>query len=101
MGIIWNLSSKISLFEIDLNYMIWFRYESQGSVYFDTVKYSKSDDHYYAKLVPEAFGDSKALAEGEGVLSDEKTEEKKNATDFALWKKSKPGEPGELLICFI
>jgi cysteinyl-tRNA synthetase len=32
------------------------------------------------------------LAEGEGELSDEK-QEKRNATDFALWKMSKPGEP--------
>ncbi len=42
--------------------------------------------------MPEAFGDSKALAEGEGELSDEK-QEKLNPTDFALWKLSKPGEP--------
>ncbi|OTF75692.1 cysteine-tRNA ligase, cytoplasmic-like protein, partial [Euroglyphus maynei] len=47
--------------------------------------------HYYAKLVPEAFGDTKALAEGEGDLTI--TEEKRNANDFALWKNSKPGEP--------
>ncbi len=42
--------------------------------------------------MPEAFGDSKALAEGEGELSEEK-QEKVNPTDFALWKVSKPGEP--------
>ena len=41
-------------------------YESNGSVYFDTVKFSSSPDHTYAKLVPEAVGDLKALAEGEG-----------------------------------
>ena len=69
-----------------------YAYESNGSVYFDTIKYDKAQEHYYAKLVPEAFGDSKALAEGEGELSDEK-QEKQNATDFALWKLSKPGEP--------
>ena len=69
------------------------RYESRGSVYFDTVKFAKSKDHYYAKLVPEAFGDQKALAEGEGDLTDEKCTEKVNPTDFALWKLSKPGEP--------
>lgn len=67
-------------------------YESNGSVYFNTVKYDNSKDHYYAKLVPEAFGDSKALAEGEGALTDT-TSEKQNITDFALWKKSKIGEP--------
>ena len=35
-------------------------------MYFDTVKFSKSPDHKYAKLVPEAVGDLGALAEGEG-----------------------------------
>ena len=75
-----------------------FGYESAGSVYFETLKYSKSDNHYYAKLVPEAFGDSKALAEGEGVLSDEKSDEKRNPTDVAFWKKSKPGEPGKIYL---
>ena len=39
-----------------------------------------------------AFGDSKALDEGEGDLCD-LTQEKKNPTDFALWKQSKEGEP--------
>jgi hypothetical protein len=43
-------------------------YESNGSVYFDTMKFSQSEGHYYAKLVPEAFGDAKALQEGEGQL---------------------------------
>jgi cysteinyl-tRNA synthetase len=33
------------------------------------------------------------LAEGEGALTDEKSPEKRNETDFALWKMSKPGEP--------
>ena len=31
-----------------------YAYESNGSVYFDTIKFDKSNDHYYAKLVPEA-----------------------------------------------
>ena len=42
------------------------RYESNGSVYFDVVKFSSSPNHTYAKLVPEAVGDLTALAEGEG-----------------------------------
>jgi len=46
----------------------FFRYESKGSVYFDTVKFASSEKHEYAKLVPEAVGDLKALAEGEGYL---------------------------------
>ncbi len=68
-----------------------YAYESKGSVYFDTDKFDSSDKHFYAKLVPEAFGDNKALAEGEGDLS--VTGEKRSANDFALWKNSKPGEP--------
>ena len=47
---------------LSLNY----RYQSGESVYFDTVKFSKAPNHFYAKLVPEAYGDQKALQEGEG-----------------------------------
>jgi len=39
---------------------------SNGSVYFDTVKVGSSEKQSYAKLVPEAVGDQKALQEGEG-----------------------------------
>jgi hypothetical protein len=42
-------------------------YVSNGSVYFDTMKFSQNEGHYYAKLVPEAVGDAKALQEGEGL----------------------------------
>lgn len=42
------------------------RYEAQGSVYFDTSAFDCSESHHYAKLVPEAYGDKKALSEGEG-----------------------------------
>lgn len=45
------------------------RYESNGSVYFDTAKFDGSPQHSYAKLVPEAVGDQKALQEGEGRWS--------------------------------
>uniref|UniRef100_A0A665TW47 Cysteine--tRNA ligase, cytoplasmic n=1 Tax=Echeneis naucrates TaxID=173247 RepID=A0A665TW47_ECHNA len=70
-------------------------YESNGSVYFDTSKFDASPQHSYAKLVPEAVGDQKALQEGEGDLSisAERLSEKKSQNDFALWKASKPGEP--------
>ncbi|KAK7098490.1 cysteine--tRNA ligase, cytoplasmic-like [Littorina saxatilis] len=68
-------------------------YESQGSVYFDTVGFDSKGDHHYAKLVPEAYGDKKALSEGEGELSLTGQGEKRSANDFALWKASKPGEP--------
>ncbi|ELT92901.1 hypothetical protein CAPTEDRAFT_218029 [Capitella teleta] len=72
-----------------------YAYEAQSSVYFDTAKFSQADNHYYAKLVPEAFGDQKLLQDGEGDLSisDERLREKKGQSDFALWKASKPGEP--------
>ncbi|XP_020826414.1 cysteine--tRNA ligase, cytoplasmic isoform X2 [Phascolarctos cinereus] len=70
-------------------------YVSNGSVYFDTVKFDSSERHSYAKLVPEAVGDQKALQEGEGDLSisADRLSEKRSPNDFALWKASKPGEP--------
>lgn len=71
-----------------------YAYESNGSVYFDVAKYTKAG-HAYPKLNIAAKEDiEKLLMEGEGVLSDEKTEgEKQNKQDFALWKKSKENEP--------
>jgi cysteinyl-tRNA synthetase len=45
-----------------------YAYESNGSVYFDVLKYKNSSNHSYAKLVPEAVGDMKILMEGEGNL---------------------------------
>ncbi|XP_072826630.1 cysteine--tRNA ligase, cytoplasmic isoform X3 [Vicugna pacos] len=73
-------------------------YVSNGSVYFDTVKFASSEGHCYGKLVPEAVGDQKALQEGEGDLSisAERLSEKRSPSDFALWKASKPGEPSWL-----
>lgn len=80
-----------------------------GSVYFDVrtfdgakggvnhangVKYEVQDEdwsHTYAKLQPWSKGDSKLLQEGEGALTDGNS--KRSASDFALWKASKPGEP--------
>lgn len=42
-------------------------------MYFDTAKFDASSGHSYAKLVPEAVGDQKALQEGEGThLSSQK-----------------------------
>nr|CAG4643781.1 EOG090X02DZ [Lepidurus arcticus] len=70
-------------------------YEANGSVYFDVARFDTHPNHHYAKLVPEAYGDSKALQEGEGDLSvsEERLSEKRSANDFALWKASKAGEP--------
>lgn len=67
-------------------------YESNGSVYFSVSEFDKNDKHYYARLVPEAYGDTKSLQEGEGDLTDD-TSEKRSPNDFALWKRSKAGEP--------
>ena len=74
---------------------VYNRYESNGSVYFDTVKFSQHPDHTYGKLVPEAIGDIDAINEGEGELTMATThvKEKKSRNDFVLWKASKPGEP--------
>merc|ERR1719309_533640 len=69
-----------------------YAYESNGSVYFDVKQFDSNPCHHYAKLMPEAVGDAKALAEGEGDLSAD-GQEKRSGNDFALWKKSKPGEP--------
>jgi cysteinyl-tRNA synthetase len=69
-----------------------FGYELDGSVYFDTVKFDKSPDHDYAKLEPWSAGNMKLLQEGEGDLTAE-SKGKRNPSDFALWKKSKSGEP--------
>lgn len=70
-------------------------YDAHGSVYFDTVSFDGKGNHHYAKLVPEAYGDKKALSEGEGELSvsEDRVSEKRSPNDFALWKASKPGEP--------
>ncbi|CAK1551714.1 unnamed protein product [Leptosia nina] len=67
-------------------------YESNGSVYFNVCEFDNSGKHHYARLVPEAYGDTKSLQEGEGDLADENSE-KKSPNDFALWKRSKAGEP--------
>lgn len=64
---------------------------TDGSVYFDTVKF-EADGHSYAKLQPWNKGQAKLIAEGEGDLS-LGLAGKKSPNDFALWKASKPGEP--------
>jgi len=64
---------------------------SEGDVYFD-VRAFQASGHQYAKLKPSNVGDTeKLLAEGEGSLTSGVG--KKSPIDFALWKRSKPGEP--------
>jgi len=66
-------------------------YASCGSVYFSIDDFNKQG-YTYRKLVPAASVSAAEMEEGEGALAAEDAE-KKNANDFALWKKSKPGEP--------
>ena len=62
-----------------------------GSVYFD-INAFEAAGHPYARLEPWSRSDNKLQAEGEGALIS-KTTDKRSASDFALWKSSKPGEP--------
>jgi len=64
-----------------------YAYESKGSVYFDVLSYSKSHD--YGKLSGRVIEDLIAGA-GNEARDLEGQEEKKNANDFALWKKAGP-----------
>jgi cysteinyl-tRNA synthetase len=68
-----------------------YAYESNGSVYFNTKEF-ESCGHQYGKLMPEQIGNSDLLAEGEGALS--LNDDKRNPTDFVLWKKMKVHENG-------
>jgi len=69
-----------------------YAYESNGSVYFDIEKFSKSSKHVYKKLTP-GGGTKEEAEEGEGKLSAGSENDKRNIGDFALWKKSKEKEP--------
>jgi cysteinyl-tRNA synthetase len=68
-----------------------FAYESDGSVYFDIAAFEKGGNTY-ARLRPENKNDKSLQEEGEGSLS-KSLGGKRNAGDFALWKRSKAGEP--------
>ena len=60
-----------------------YAYEVDGNVYFDVVKYNK--DHDYGKLsgrnIEDMMSNTREL-DGQS--------EKRNAVDFALWKKASP-----------
>ena len=45
-----------------------YAYASNGSVYFSVPGFDCCNDHFYAKLVPEATGDLAAVAEAEGLF---------------------------------
>ncbi|KAI8070366.1 cysteinyl-tRNA synthetase [Gongronella butleri] len=69
-----------------------YAYEAQGSVYFDTKGYDGHNGHHYAKLEPWSKGNQALIQDGEGSLG-ANLRGQKSENDFALWKKSKPGEP--------
>ena len=68
-------------------------YESNGSVYFDVDGFGKQKGMAYCKLAPEQVNNAELLAEGEGKLTQDFASDKRSPRDFALWKKSKEGEP--------
>jgi cysteinyl-tRNA synthetase len=68
-----------------------FAYEADGSVYFDIAAFEKAGNPY-ARLRPESRNDKALQEDGEGSLS-KGLGGKRSAGDFALWKKSKAGEP--------
>jgi len=68
-----------------------FAYASAGSVYFDIDSFNQRG-YTYRKLVPAVCCSAADMEEGEGALA-ATDGEKRNPNDFALWKKSKPGEP--------
>jgi len=68
-------------------------YESNGSVYFDVAAFEGTPGMHYCKLAPEQVNNAALLAEGEGKLTQDFAGDKKSPRDFALWKKSKDGEP--------
>ncbi|CAN0110178.1 unnamed protein product [Ascophyllum nodosum] len=69
-----------------------YAYESNGSVYFSVKSFDGKKGHAYAKLLPEGVGNGDLMAEGEGSLS-VGAGDKRSAGDFALWKRSREGEP--------
>lgn len=64
-----------------------FAYESNGSVYFDVIKYAESHD--YGRLSGRVLDDLIAGA-GNAARELEGQDEKRNPNDFALWKKAAP-----------
>lgn len=62
-------------------------YESNGSVYFDVIKYAETHD--YGKLSGRVLEDLIAGA-GNAARELEGQDEKRNPNDFALWKKAAP-----------
>ena len=68
-----------------------YAYVTNGSVYFDVAAFT-TKGNFYGRLEPSSVSNMALVEEGEGALSLE-LGQKKNPSDFALWKASKPGEP--------
>ena len=68
-------------------------YSSNGSVYFNVAAFDATEGMAYCKLAPEQINNAELLAEGEGKLTQDFVGDKLSPRDFALWKKSKEGEP--------
>lgn len=77
-----------------------FAYHHEGSVYYD-IQAWESSGGVYARLEPWNRNDKALQEDGEGALSkDVNASFKRSSADFALWKASKPGEPGMSLTLF-
>lgn len=63
----------------------------EGDVYFDISAFQKAGNDY-ARLEPWNANNEELQADGEGALIN-KGSKKRSSGDFALWKKSKDGEP--------
>ncbi|XP_076035015.1 cysteine--tRNA ligase, cytoplasmic-like isoform X2 [Oratosquilla oratoria] len=61
-----------------------FAHLSNGSVYFDVAKFDADKAHYYAKLVPEAYGNQEVLQEGEGDCLYRKTTRRRREAPTTL-----------------
>ncbi len=61
-----------------------FAYESNGSIYFDVVKYNQEYDYgkLSGRILEDLLATTRENLEGQ--------EEKRNSVDFALWKKAQP-----------
>lgn len=68
-----------------------FAYATDTGVYFDITAFEKVKGNHYARLEPWNKTNDSLLKDGEGALST--TSGKRSNGDFALWKRSKAGEP--------
>ncbi|KAK7049885.1 cysteinyl-tRNA synthetase [Paramarasmius palmivorus] len=69
-----------------------YAYQAEGSIYFDTQAFDNAPIHDYAKLEPWSKG-NREHQEGGGEATSSAKFTRRSASDFALWKASKPGEP--------